>query len=289
MLSRRVVPRWRGATLAELLVAVTLSGIVLGTATSSVLRQQRTAVVVSASAAAAQQLRAATGALAAELAPLSAGSGDLIAGEASDTTIGLRTLVGSGVSCGDAVAQATFAPADDEPAAAGPSARVGDSLWWYAGHSPGWSGRPVISSDSVNSPCMLTGTAAHRRVVVGGGDSIPFGAPLRVTRRARYVFYRSGDGSWQLGLQEWVAETGRLAPPQPIAGPFLSRVGRARSGFRYFDRAGREIPSGELAEGAGRVGRVRVTVLMRARTSGAGDSGIVGDSVDVALQPAAAP
>jgi prepilin-type N-terminal cleavage/methylation domain-containing protein len=278
----------RGVTLAELLVALVLSGIVLGTATSSLLRQQRTAVVVSGSASASAQLRAAVGALSAELAPLAAGSGDLVADEASDSTIGLRTLAASGASCNDAVGSATFARDDGEVAHSGGHApRVGDSLWWYVEAPTGWRGRPIVSSDSVDASCLLTGTAAQRlrRVVIAAADSIPFGAYLRVTRRARYAFYRSGDGTWQLGLLEWVPETARLAPPQPLAGPFVMRSGRERSGFRYFDPAGSEIPPGGLAGQIARVARVRMTLLMRAATNGPGVSVLVRDSVDMALQP----
>lgn len=279
----------RGVTLAELLVALALSGIVLGTATSSLLRQQRTAVVVGGSAASSAQLRAATGALAAELAPLAAGTGDLLAGEGSDTTLGLRSFVTGGVSCDDAIGQATLALEEGDAAAAGHLPRVGDSLWWHAGAAAGWRGRPIVSSDSVNVPCTLTGAPAHRRVMTGGADSIPFGAHLRVTRRSRYVFYRSGDGSWQLGLQEWVPEAGRLAAPQPIAGPFVRSIARLRTGFRYFDGGGREIPAGSIEPMADRIARVRVTVLMRASSGGTHDSPISRDSVDVALQPPGAP
>jgi hypothetical protein len=258
---------------------------VLGTATSWLLRQQRTAVIVRGSAAVAAQLRAATGALAAELGPLAGASGDLLASEASDTTIGMRTLVTSSSSCDDAVGQATFALEEESMLAGAHAPRVGDSLWWYTGSAAGWRGRPIVASDSVNGPCMLTGGSTHRRVLVAGADTIPFGAHLRITRPSRYVFYKSSDGTWQLGLQEWVPESGRLAPPQPVAGPFLSRAGRARSGFRYFDRSGAEIPPGDLAVAADRVARVRVTVLMRSWTGSTAGPGVVRDSVDVALQP----
>jgi prepilin-type N-terminal cleavage/methylation domain-containing protein len=282
----------RGVTLAELLVALTLSGLVLGTATTSLLRQQRTAVAVGGTTAVAAQLRAATGALAGELAPLERGSGDLVPDEASDTTLGLRTLVTSGASCDDAVGSATFAPEAGEPYQAGGLApRMGDSLWWYAGAASGWHGRIIVASDSVNVPCMLAGGAVQpsRRVQLMGTDSIPFGAFLRVTRRSRYAFYRSGDGSWQLGLQEWVPETARLAPPQPVAGPFVMRRGLERSGFRYFDQGGAELLPGQLPAEIARVARIRVTVLMRGGPAGAGAWGLVRDSVDVALQASGAP
>ena len=292
MLTPHAIRPRQGVTLAELLVALTLTGIVLGTATSSLLRQQRTAVVVRGTASTSAQLRAATGALGAELAPLAVGSGDLVPGEASDTTIGLRTLVASGASCNDAVGSATFAREDGEGIESnGHAPRPGDSLWWYAHAATGWHGRPIVASDSVDAPCLLTGATAERsrRVLIAGPDSIPFGAYLRVTRRSRYTFYRSGDGSWQLGLQEWVPETARLAAPQPVAGPFVMRTGRERSGFRYFDPSGAEIQPGELANQIARVARVRMTVLMRAGANGSPSSEITRDSVDVALQPPAAP
>jgi prepilin-type N-terminal cleavage/methylation domain-containing protein len=284
-------PRARsGVTLAELMVALTLSGIVIGTATSSLLRQQRTAVVVNGSAAVAAQLRAATGALAAELGSLSAVSGDLVPDEASDSTIGLRTLVTSDESCDDAVAGAIFAGADGEASRIGAHApRAGDSLWWYLDAAEGWHGREIVATDTVMAPCTLTGSPAgvSRRVQVGGADSLPFGAFLRVTRRSRYVFYRSGDGSWQLGLQEWVPATSRLAPPQPVAGPFVMRAQGVRSGFRYFDQGGSEILPADLARQIARVARVRVTVVMR--IGSALGSAVARDSVDVALQPTGAP
>jgi prepilin-type N-terminal cleavage/methylation domain-containing protein len=280
-----------GVTLAELLVALTLSGIVLGTATSSLMRQQRTAAVVNGSAAVAAQLRAATGALAAELGPLGSGSGDLVAEEASDTTIGLRTLVTSDASCDNAVGGVTFAGADGELVREGGHVpHAGDSLWWYVDAATGWRGREIIASGIVTAPCLLTGMPARAswRVQVAGADSIPFGAFLRVTRRSRYAFYRSGDGSWQLGLQEWVPETARLAPPQPVAGPFVVRAQGDRSGFRYLDRNGAEIPSTDVAREIARVARVRMTVVMRVGTTSASGRGWARDSVDVALQPAGA-
>ena len=72
-----------GATLVELVVALSLSAIVLGAAASSVLRQHRTTRVVTGEAATTAQLRAATGALSGELSVLSRGAGDIVAGEAA--------------------------------------------------------------------------------------------------------------------------------------------------------------------------------------------------------------
>lgn len=277
-----------GATLVELVVALTLSAIVLGTAASSVLRQHRTTRVVAADAATSAQLRAATGALAAELSVLSTSAGDIVPGEARDTALQLRALVTAGVACADAVASATFAPDDDGVPEAlwDNEPRVGDSLWWYAGDA--WRSARIVSSDSVLAGCLLAGVPARpaRRIVVSGpADTIPLGAPLRVTRPARYSFYRSGDGSWQLGLREWIAGD-RFGAPQPVAGPFLVRSGDRRSGFRYFGPNGEELAGGGAGADAGQVARIRVTVLTADPSSAGAPNVVRADSADVALLPA---
>jgi prepilin-type N-terminal cleavage/methylation domain-containing protein len=281
----------RGVTLAELLVALTLAAIVLGTATSSLLRQQRTAGSLGNSAAWEAQLRAATGAVAVELSALTAASGDLVAGEARDTALELRGFVTQGVACGDAAGAVVFADDPDEASSAS-EVRAGDSLWWNGGSAGDmeWHGSRVTSLDNVVLPCPLSG-AAPRAVVrlrAATSDTIRIGAPLRVTRPVRYSLYRSGDGSWQLGLREWAEESRRLPPPQPIAGPFALRAGTHRSGFRYFAPDGTELSEGAGGVTVGRVARVRVT-LLSAAASGAGAPGGRRDSIEVALQHGAQP
>lgn len=281
-----------GATLVELVVALTLSAVVLGTATSTVLRQHRTTRVVLGEAASIAQLRAATGALSAELAVLSRGAGDIVPGEARDTAIQLRALVTAGISCDDAVASATFAPDEDgvPEALSGNVPRVGDSLWWYAGSATaGWHSGRVVTSDSVSAACLLTGSPARpaRRVAVSGVDTIPFGAPLRVTRPARYSLYKGGDGSWQLGLRDWIGD--RFGAPQPVAGPFLLRSGDRRSGFRYFGPSGDELSGTVGGADADQVARIRVTVLTADPAAAGSVNAVRADSVDVALLPMRSP
>jgi type II secretory pathway pseudopilin PulG len=280
--------------LVELLVALTLSAIVLGTAASTLLRQQRSASALGRAAGGNAQLRAAVGALAVELAALAAGSGDLAAGQASDTAVQLRSLVASGLACGDAVASATFAPEEDGPAGtlSGSAPRAGDSLWWYGGVPGQWRARRVVAVDSVSVPCLLTSAPVGpaRRVTVAERDSIPYGALLRVTRPTRYAFYKSGDGSWQLGVREWSDATGRFASPQPVAGPFLMQAGSARTGFRFYDDAGTDLGGGGAGVQADRVARIRVRVIAPEGQGGDGSRDVVQiDSIDVALQRAGTP
>ncbi|HET7189587.1 MAG TPA: prepilin-type N-terminal cleavage/methylation domain-containing protein [Gemmatimonadaceae bacterium] len=285
--------RRRGATLVELVVALTLTAVVLGAAASSVLRQHRTARVVSGEAATTAQLRAATGALSAELSVLSRAAGDIVPGEARDSALELRSLVAAGVACDDAVGSATFAPDDDGVPEAlwGTVPRVGDSLWWYrGGATAAWHGARIATSDSVSAPCLLTGSAlrpARRVAVAAGGDTIPFGAPLRVTRPARYSFYRSGDGSWQLGVRDWIGD--HFGAPQPLAGPFLVRAGDRRSGFRYFAPNGDELSASSAGVNVDQVARIRVTVLTPDPSAAGMPNVVRADSIDVALLPVRSP
>jgi hypothetical protein len=172
----------------------------------------------------------------------------------------------------------------------GPAPRVGDSLWWFGGTPAAWRVRRIVASDSVSASCPLTSAPAGpaRRIVVAEPDSIAYGAPLRVVRPVRYAFYRSGDGSWQLGVRDWIESTGRFASPQPIAGPFVMRAANVRTGFRYYDADGAELGTGGAAINSGQVTRVRITVLAGDRAVGADTVG-TRDSLDVALLPAAAP
>jgi hypothetical protein len=205
----------------------------------------------------------------------------------------LRSVIASGLACGDAASAATLAgEADgDGKALQGPTPRVGDSLWWFSGTPAAWRARRIVASDSVSAPCPLTSDPAGptRRVVIAEPDTITYGAPLRITRPARYAFYRSGDGSWQLGVRDWIEATGRFASPQPIAGPFVMRAGGARTGFQYYDADGAELGVGGETVASSRVARVRITVLVADRAARAADTVARRDSLDVALQGAAAP
>lgn len=292
MLRRERCCRRAGATLVELLVALTLAAIVLGSATTVLLRQQRTTAALGSTVATDAQLRGATGALRAELAVLSASAGDLGAGEARDTALQLRSLVARGVACDDGLGVTILADDADEPPGALDSAvpRVGDSLWWYRGDSTRqWRASRVASSDSVSAPCPLTSAPLRpaRRLGIGGADTILSGTPLRITRPVRYAFYRSGDGSWQLGMREWIDATSRFAAPQPIAGPFVMRAGESRTGFRYYDTADFELPLGPAGVEVGRVARLRIVVLVAAGVGTRSSGSIVRDSVDIAVQRAA--
>jgi type II secretory pathway pseudopilin PulG len=292
VLNARPGSRRRAITLVELLVAITLGAVVLGTAASSVLRQQRAARRIAGMVVGAAQSGAASSLLLAELADLMPSADDLVAGEARDTALQLRAPVASGVACDSAVGRTRLALSDGDDLALGAVSsppRAGDSLWWYSDESTSWRARRITDAQSITAPCPLPMNRPRHvmrlELADADVDTIPPGALLRVTRPLRYVLYRSGDGSWQLGLREWSDVTQRFAPPQPIAGPFARRlVSGERTGFRYFDAEGWELPAGPSGAEVGRIARIRITAVALVRAALAGGDSLHVDSADVALQ-----
>lgn len=286
MLSRRAV------TLAELLVALALAALVLATATTSVLRQQRTHARINSVASTDAQLRAATLVLTGQLALLDARAGDLVQGEAADTALQFRAPVASSLACRQEVGAATLLPESGAAVALGGSAspaRTGDTLWWLA--DSGWAAGLTASVARVGASCTapVAVAGAALRVVLTRADTIPAGAPLRVTRQTRYGVYRASDGSLQLGFREWNDSTRRFAAPQPVAGPLVNRSGNRRSGFRYFDEAGGELLPTNGAIDVSRVARIRVTMHSRVSVRERAQDSVRSDSVDVALRRAPSP
>lgn len=278
-----------GVTLVELLVATTLAGVVIGAASSSLLRQQRSSDALDSRARAESQERAAIGELEMVLEGLSPAAGDLAAGQARDTAIQLRTVIASAIACDTSVGQATITADDTSDLRAGGIAaapRIGDTLWWHAPGAPGWTARRVTDVSSATGVCHLAPPESQALLRLGFAlpDSVPIGAPVRITRVARYSFYRAGDGSWQLGIAEWSDILRAFAPPQPVAGPFVrSAPDGGLTGLRYFDAAGGELRDAGQGIDVARVARVRVSLVAVDRASRAHAGTLRRDSVDVAL------
>ena len=266
----------RGAGLVELLVALVLAAIVLAAAARSTLVQQRTAARLAATSRLEAQLRAGRAAIAADLG--SASRDDVVASESNDSTLQLRGVVANGLACGSAVGAVTLAPPDRAVMATGGVAsipRAGDSVWWRTGEGGGeWRGARATAVASARVACagLSPDLRPSYRVTLDVGDNIAGLAPVRITRQLRYTVYRAGDGTSQLGLAEWSEAAHAMGGPQPLAGPFERRGSGPRTGFRYFDGAGRE---GVAAIAV----RVRLTLASRDALSA---SALV-DSVDVTL------
>lgn len=284
MLSRR------GATVVELLVALTLASIVLGSASSSLLRQQQTHSRIADVRGADGQLHGATAILAGQLALLE--PGDLALGMATDTSLQFRAPVAHGIACGAAPGLAIALPpvagaqwTEDEIA----GVRPGDSLWWYADSS--WRSAQVsdVATVAVRCTAPVAASGNGEQLTLGPLDTIPPGAPLRITRQIRYTIYRSGNGTWQLGLREWNPQSRSFSAPQPVAGPLLLLAGARKTGFRYHDQSGIEVLPIAGPIDVRRVARIRVMASSRVTIRTFTDDSIRTDSVDVALRAPHAP
>ncbi len=232
-----------GFTLPGLLVGLGLSVLVVGLLGSQMVALIRHAHRLHAREQARAQLTQAAAVLSAELrdavaSPSTTDPGDLLL--VVDSAVEVRAPIGGGVACAvgaDAVemldAVASGAPPvswwNDAP-------DVGDVVHLHDdGPQPtwrddAWHARVVTAIEHGLGVCaagpfaVWRGAGAHLRLRLAGAPLPPTmvaGAPVRVTRRRRYVHYRAGDGAWQLGQREWTGAAGTL---QPVAGPLGTRA-----------------------------------------------------------------
>ena len=287
---RRAGTSRAGMSLAELLVALSLGGIVLAVAASSMLRQQRGVRWIEGLSGAELQVRPVSSALADELSQLDASAGDIAPGQASDSSLQLRSVVAASLTC-DSAAMLTLMPdTASVPSMVGGMSvpAVGDSVWLYLGAPFGWRARTVIGVTRTTTACAVPTSAPGPtfRLLLDAPAGVAAGTPVRVTRWERWVVYRAGDGRWYVGIRDYSPATSRFLAAQPVAGPVL-RAGRrgARTGFRYFDASGSPLDPDGTNEG--RIARVRITALSVVPSIGADT--VRYDSTDAVLSRPGAP
>lgn len=273
----------RGVTLVELLVALSLGGLVLAVAVGSMLRQHRGVRWVEGLTRAELQLRPTLRLVADVLEPLDPAAGDLAAGQVSDTAIELRAVIAASLTC-DSSAAVTLVPETGTSPPLGGVARAvaaGDSVWLYR-DSLGWRGHQVLSAARTTTACGVPTSALGPAVslALDAPADVPAGTPVRVTRRERWVVYRAGDGRWYLGVRDWSPAASRFLAVQPVAGPFVRRgPSGARTGFRYFDASDVELDPDGTNERT--IARVRITTL--SAVPAATNDSVRRDSADAAL------
>ena len=278
-------------SLAELLVALSLGGIVLGIAAGSMLRQQRGVRWVEGLSAAELQVRPVMHLLTDELSQLDASAGDIAPGQASDSSLQLRTVIAASLTCDSAAALTLIPEASSAPALGGSASppAVGDSVWLYRGALLSWRPRLVTGVSRPTSACAVPTSAvgATYRLLLDAPADVAAGTPVRITRWERWVVYRGSDGRWYVGIRDYSPSTSRFLAAQPVAGPFVRSVrsNGARTGFRYFDASGAPLDPDGTNEG--RIARVRITVLSIAPSTSS-DS-VRQDSADAVLSRPGAP
>lgn len=264
------------ATLVELLVTLFIAGVVLGLVASTGVRQQRLYGEVGRRLMAREQLRHAAAILPIDLRAASAVEGDIVSGEARDTSLEIQATLGSSVTCEPAGTAVVIlaASADANLGAFADSPREGDSVRVLdeAADVERWRALPVRSAWASARPCRTSRAGpdpsparAVPTIVVETGRAeagdVAAGLPVRLTRRVRYSIYQAADGRWYIGYCDWNAAQGRYNVIQPVSGPFLPHASGVE--FRYYDGGGTRVPSGAAATAA----ITRIEVVLRAATA----------------------
>ena len=244
-----------GFTLFEMMLVLVLSAVVLGVVSAIGNRLQRQLHDTSRRIGTAEQLSTASAILPLDLRPLSPADGDIPSGEARDSSLELRSTIGSGVVCGHATGTLVVAPFSLAGGRhASWSAEAGDTLWVLSEGDTAGSWRALIirgvypvrtsCSSLTGAPTSLVFDLDHL-ATIEVQDSVPVagGSMVRVTRPIRYSIYRSSDGLWYVGLQSWSATTTRFNVVQPLSGPYAPP---SPDGTRieYFDADGNRVPPG---------------------------------------------
>ena len=268
MLTRRA-----GLTLVELLVSMTVGGVVLAMIAGIALRQQRVFGDLSDRNALSTQLRDAAATLPIDLHAVSPVAGDIR--DARDSALELRATIASAIVCDSSPSAVVLAPAGTLPVFASFTTPVeaGDTAWVMdaSGAVERWSPARIASvattggaACAAGGPTLSPSAALAPRTVLTlapAPAAIP-GTPLRVTRPTRYSVYKASDGSWYLGGRDWNNTLARFNGIQPIAGPLLSAASGGLA-FRYFDSTGAAIAS--PVSNAAAVALVRVELRGQSR------------------------
>lgn len=231
--------RRRASSLVELLVALVLFGVIGLATLRSLDRQARFHSGILAVLEARSQHAAAHEAVAVELRSVSPASSDL--NRLSDSAIVFRLPVGAGVACGVAAGVIDLAP---DRIAAGQifagfrtSPQPGDTAWVLDENATDmaaddvWAPLHVTSAARATGRCagsllidpVLDASTATWRLGVSGSPpaTVMPGAPVRLTRMARFALYRGGTGEHWLGFSEVLPASGTWVTIQPVSGPYV--------------------------------------------------------------------
>lgn len=261
------ITRYRGASLVELMLALTMLGVVTTVLFRMLASNQRIYQSQTQRIDRRQSIRAAEAVLPAELRELDAVDGDIVA--LSPTSITVRAMRQLGFVCADPQpgvarlairASLLFGLRDFDPET--------DSLLVYAaGDDDGrWVPGPLSSigagtcDDGSRARLLETTLAASAGVVVG--------APVRGFEVVTYRLYRGSDGQWQIGLA-----AGPGGTIQPLIGPVTS----AGLEFVYRDASGVAVTD------RSRVALIEIRLRAQTQEPIRSAGGVLGRSVDSSI------
>lgn len=255
MLTRLPAARRSGVSIIELMIALTVFGLVMAGVTAAITEQTRFQSGAARVIASQRSLRQIGDLLPSELRALGTGAGDIYAMSAS--AIDLRVTTGSSVVCsvsGTRLA-VTIPPIQLATGLALTSWRdlpiAGDSLFIFdegatvAQTDDSWRAYRLTAAPSAGTCATSTGFTRSAGEAAAGmtltvATAIPVttvtGAPIRFFRRAQYGLTTGPDGRWYLGYTECPAGCGTL---DIVAGPVRAPSGQGL-GFVFRDSLGVE-------------------------------------------------
>ena len=264
-LSRRA-----GFTLVELIVAITISGLVMGSIYNILASNQRFYQAQNQILDVQQNIRAVAQILPGELRGLDPNGGDSVA--MSDTAITIKAMRAFSVLCTTPTAadvtarQITIRNALTSGYRAIDATR--DNALIFGEGNPRlsnddrWLLAPIAASASAN---CADGSAGTRLTLTGmvngdslgvkaavGDEGVLLGAPLRTFEVVNYRLYNDGTGTWWLGIRTYAS--GAWSATSPIAGPL-----RANDGLLLEYRDSNQV----LTATTTAVRRIRITVRGR--------------------------
>ena len=239
MLSR--LSRGAGFTLVELIVAITISGLVMGSIYKILASNQRFYQAQNQILDVQQNIRAVAQILPGELRGLDPDGGDIIA--MSDAAITIKAMRGFSVLCKTPTAadvtarQITIRNSLTSGYRAMDATR--DSVLIFREGNPQlsnddrWLPAPIAASTSANCTDGSAGTLLTLTGMVNGGSLGPngtvgdqgvlLGAPFRTFEVVNYRLYDDGTGTWWLGIRTFAS--GAWSATSPIAGPLRPNDG----------------------------------------------------------------
>jgi prepilin-type N-terminal cleavage/methylation domain-containing protein len=257
----------RGFTLVELLVTLTILGVLGGMLAQMMLNQQRFFQRVAEQSDVRRELRTALSILPAELRSLSSSGGDLTA--LTDQAIEFRGLIGASVVCARPAAQQLDLPpvnlAHHELTSWYTDPVPGDTLYAFdEGTSAGaeddsWVPLRITSIELTAATCLgapfadVVRDAGKSRFRVTVAEATPatvaIGAGVRLYRHMRYELTQGSGSRWFLSRSEY---SGGWSAPTLISGPYRTPTDGGMQ-FRYFDSTGVEISSALNAQSVSRI------------------------------------
>jgi Tfp pilus assembly protein PilW len=253
MLTRAPRLRARGASIIELMIALTIFGLVMAGVTSAIVEQTRFQAGATRVVSSQRSLRQIADLLPSELRALGTGAGDIYAMNVS--SVDLRVTTGSTVVCAVAPGgmSVTIPPTQLASGVALTSWRdvpiAGDSLFIFdegplaARTDDVWRPYSLTAAPTAGNCATSTGFTRSAGEAAAGmtlslatavSATTVAGAPIRFYRPARYALTAGAGGRWYLGYTECSPACGAL---DIVAGPVSSPSGQG-VGFTFRDSLG---------------------------------------------------